>query len=114
MKTVKLMMTCLFVAGTTLLVAKTLPSNGPLPFATYDSDNNNVITLEEFDAIKKQRMNQKKEEGRLLRNNEYSSKFVDIDKNADGVINQDELKIYQESRYNSRMNQQKKGFKGNW
>ena len=106
MKTTKFLTMSLCIFGATMLAAETLPLRGPLPFATYDVDNNKVITQEEFDAIKTERMNQKKESGRLMQNISNAPIFSDIDTNSDGVISQEELKIHQEKRYTNRVNQQ--------
>ncbi len=102
MKALKLILAGLIVTGATFLVAETLPTRGPLPFSTYDKDNNNVITVKEFNVIKKQRIEQKYQEGRLMRN---AVDFSDIDTNSDGIITKEELKIHQDKRFMNRMNQ---------
>ena len=103
MKTLKLLTIGFLVFGATILAAETLPTRGPLPFSTYDNDNNNVITLQEFNIIKKQRLNQKFQSGYLSRN---SVVFSDIDVNADGKITPTELKTHQDNRYYNRGYQQ--------
>ena len=105
MKTLKFIATGLFVLGTTFLVAETLPNNGPLPFGTYDKDNNNVITAKEFAAIKTQRMTQNAQNARLMKNAGNSARFSEIDKNGDGIVTQKELKVHQKARFNKRFNQ---------
>jgi hypothetical protein len=111
MKTLKFIATGLFVLGTTFLLAETLPSNGPLPFTTYDKDNNNVITVKEFNAIKTQRTTQNKQNARLMKNARNAPKFSDIDKNADGIVTQKELRIHQKARFNQRINQRDSNMK---
>ncbi len=112
MKTLKLFVTGLCLVGTTLLVAETLPTAGPLPFNTYDKDNNQVITKKEFDAIKAQRMTQKFQDGRLMKNAGNSPTFLDIDTNVDGMITKEELTNHQQKRFNQRINQQNNMKKG--
>lgn len=102
MKTLKLLTIGFCVLGATILVAETLPTRGPLSFSTYDKDNNNVITVKEFDAIKQQRMNQKAQTGKLMRNAGNSADFSDIDTNNDGIITQTELKLHQDKRFNNK------------
>lgn len=117
MKTLKFIVTGLFVAGATFMVAETLPFKGPLPFSTYDKDNNQVITKKEFEAIKLQRVTQKSESGAMMRNADNRANFVDIDTNADGIITKAELSTYQQNKFNQRngnmKNGMKKGQKGN-
>jgi len=112
MKTFKLIISGLCLVGTTLLVAETLPITGPLPFTTYDKDNNQVITVKEFNAIKQQRINQKVKDGRLMKNTGKSPVFSDIDTNADGIISKKELTIHQQNRFTKRTNQQNSMKKG--
>merc|ERR1711879_424389 len=90
------------MGGATILAAETLPTRGPLPFSTYDSDNNNVITVKEFNVIKEQRRVQQYQQGKLMRN---AVNFSDIDTNSDEIITQTELKVHQDKRFANRMNQ---------
>lgn len=106
MKTFRLIVSGLCLIGTTFLVAETLPINGPLSFETYDKDKNQIITVKEYDAIKVQRMTQKTQNGRLMKNAGNSPVFSDIDTNADGKITKQELSIHQQKRFNQRLNQQ--------
>lgn len=106
MKTFRLIVSGLCLIGTTFLVAETLPINGPLSFETYDKDKNQIITVKEYDAIKVQRMTQKTQDGRLMKNAGNSPIFSDIDTNADGKITKQELSIHQQKRFNQRLNQQ--------
>ncbi|PLY05292.1 MAG: hypothetical protein C0625_14795 [Arcobacter sp.] len=108
MKTLKFLTVGLCIFGATLLVAETLPVRGPLSFDTYDKDNNKVITQKEFDAIKTERMTQKAQDGRLMRNAANSPTFSDIDTNSDGIISPKELQVHQQNRFTNRVNQQNK------
>lgn len=98
MKALKLLTIVFCIFGATILAAEILPTKGPLSFSTYDEDNNNVITVKEFDAIKQERMNQKAQTGKLMRNAGNSANFSDIDTNNDGIVTQTELKTHQEKR----------------
>lgn len=112
MKTFKLIVSGLCLVGTTLLVAETLPISGPLSFETYDNDKNQVITEKEFNAVKVQRMTQKAQSGRLMKNAGNSPTFLDIDTNADGNITKEELTNHQQKRFSKRINQQNNMKKG--
>ncbi len=98
MKTLKFVTACFYLIGATLLIAETLPTKGPLPFSAYDKDNNNVITAKEFDAIKQQRMTQKANNGKMMRNVGNSPTFLDIDTNNDGIITKEELQVHQQKK----------------
>jgi len=106
MKTLKFATACFCLIGATLLIAESLPTRGPLPFSAYDKDNNNVITVKEFDAIKQQRMNQKANSGKMMRNAGNSPTFSDIDTNNDGIVTKEELQIHQQKRFTNKMNTQ--------
>ncbi len=113
MKTLKFTTAYFCLIGATFLFAETLPIRGPLPFATYDRDNNNVITQKEFDAIKQERMNKKANSGSLMKNAGNSPIFSDIDTDSNGVITKEELQIHQQKRFKNRMNTQRgRGMKG--
>ncbi|MGB6328681.1 MAG: hypothetical protein WBF48_07115 [Halarcobacter sp.] len=105
MKALKLLTISFCVLGATILAADILPARGPLQFSTYDKDNNGAITSKEFDAIKVQRINQKVESGKLMRNVNNSANFSDIDVNNDGKVTPLELTTYQEKRYADKLNQ---------
>ena len=109
MKALKLLTIGFFVLGATILAAETLPTRGPLPFSTYDSDNNNVITVKEFNVIKEQRRVQQYQQGKLMRN---AVNFSDIDTNSDEIITQTELKVHQDKRFANRMNQRNVNMQG--
>ncbi len=109
MKTLKLLTIGFFVFGATILAAETLPTRGPLPFSTYDKDNNNVITVKEFNVIKKQRIVQKYQDGRVMKK---SVAFSDIDTNADGIITKEELKVHQDKRFTNQINKRNVNMQG--
>ncbi|RXK14371.1 hypothetical protein CP965_02680 [Halarcobacter mediterraneus] len=102
MKKIKLITACLCFIGGVLLTAETLPVRGPILFSTYDKDNNNLISEKEFNSIKEERMTQKANSGRLMKNVGQSPAFSDLDLNNDGSINKEELQKHQEKRFNNR------------
>lgn len=115
MKALKLLTTGIFLLGTSILLAQTLPARGPISFSVYDTDNNNVITKKEFNLIKEKRMLQNAQLGKMMKNQSNSANFSDIDTNLDGIITTKELQIHQDKRFNNRMNQKKgTGRNQNW
>lgn len=102
MKNLKTVLLSVVLACSTLVAAQDLPNRGPVPFAIYDVDGNGTINKAEFDALKEKKMNQKAEEGKLLRNAGMSPTFEDIDVNKDGNISKEELRIHQEMRFQQR------------
>ena len=47
MKKFTFLTVCMCFLGATVVVAQPLPNKGPLPFSTYDVDNNQIITLQD-------------------------------------------------------------------
>lgn len=102
MKNLKTLLLSAALACSSLVVAQDLSDRGPVPFSTYDADGNGIINKGEFNSLKEKRMNQKENQGRLLKNAYMSPAFEDIDRNKDGEISKDELKIHQEIRLQDR------------
>ena len=102
MKNLKTVLLSVALVCTTVVVAQDLPNRGPAPFAIYDADGSGSISKDEFDSLKEKKMNQKVEEGKLLKNAGSSPVFEDIDTNKDGNISKEELKIFQDSRLQQR------------
>lgn len=80
-------------------------SRGPIGFEAYDKNKDGVITQEEFDAVKAERMNAKTEAGMPMRNASNSPDFTYFDTNKDGKITKEEfqkaqLERMQENRQN--------------
>lgn len=104
MKTVRLFtVSMLFVASA--LMAEALPPKGPLAFETYDKNSNGLVSAQEFNEIQTQRMLQKAQSGKMMKNAKTPATFVSIDLNNDGAITQQELTAHQQTQMNQKMNQ---------
>lgn len=112
MKNLKLLTIGLCIATTTMLTAQDLSQRGPLAFSIYDMNNDGVITSVEFNDIKAQRINEKYQDGKLMRKARYSPIFEDIDIDKDNVISKDELNIHQKAQYNKNKRDGNKRNKG--
>lgn len=104
------MRTFKFLALSAVLSASFLfaQTNGPMPFSSFDTNGDGIITQSEFSYMKNERMKEKYEEGRLLRNSANSPNFGEIDKNGDGKINRNEYQIHQENQFKKRIEQRNK------
>jgi Ca2+-binding EF-hand superfamily protein len=65
-------------------------------FAEYDLNNDGAITQKELEEARTKRMNQKAQEGKMLRNAGKAPSFGSMDKNNDGILNQEEFRLHQE------------------
>lgn len=77
-------------------------SRGPMGFEAYDKNKDGVITQEEFDAVKAERMNVKVEAGMPMRNASNSPDFTYFDTNKDGKITKEEFQKGQLDRMQNR------------
>lgn len=102
MKNLKILLLSTALACSTLIVAEDLPDRGPISFGAYDTNGDGIVNKGEFNSLKERRMNQKEEQGRLMRNAYMSPVFEDVDTNKDGKISKDELRIHQQTRLQDR------------
>lgn len=102
MKNLKILLLSTALACSTLIVAEDLPDRGPVSFGAYDTNGDGIVNKGEFNSLKERRMNQKEEQGRLMRNAYMSPAFEDVDTNKDGKITKDELRIHQQTRLQDR------------
>lgn len=109
MKKFTFLTVCMCFLGATVVVAQPLPNKGPLPFSTYDVDNNQIITLQEFENVKAKRMAQKLDQGKMLKNANKAATFESIDLDGNGQITKEELTTHQQQRFQQRGNQKNKG-----
>jgi len=65
-------------------------------FSEFDTNGDGVITEVEFDNSRQKRMQEKAEEGRLLRNAANAPTFQEIDLDGNGNIDPKEFKIHQQ------------------
>jgi Ca2+-binding EF-hand superfamily protein len=68
--------------------------NQPI-FAEYDLNNDGAITQKELEEARTRRMNQKANEGKMLRNAGKAPSFASMDKNSDDILNQEEFRLHQ-------------------
>lgn len=60
-------------------------------FVQLDSNQDNMISVEEFEAFRAQRVSQRSEQGRLMRNINSTPMFEKLDINGDQMIDQSEF-----------------------
>jgi Ca2+-binding EF-hand superfamily protein len=72
-------------------------------FTTYDLNNDGKITQKEFYDGQAERMTQKADEGKMMRNAGKAPTFESIDANSDGVVTQTEFSTHQMNRMNRNM-----------
>lgn len=100
-------LTMVSLVSLTLHAADT--TRGPLGFEAYDKNKDNVITQEEFDSVKAERMNAKAEAGLPMRNATNSPDFSFFDANKDDKITKEEFQKGQLERMQD--NRQSRGAK---
>lgn len=67
-------------------------------FEDIDTNQDGLISKEEFEAFQTQRQEQRKEEGRLMKNSAYSEgMFERIDADQDGFVDVDEFTMHRGS-----------------
>ncbi|CAE6954058.1 hypothetical protein ACOMICROBIO_FLGHMIGD_03296 [Vibrio sp. B1FLJ16] len=64
-------------------------------FSQFDLDGNGQITEAEFNQARSERIAQRAEEGRKLKNINQSHTFASLDKNLDSVISEQEFIAHQ-------------------
>ena len=94
----------LLAAGTLWLApaqAEDMPAQGPLPFATYDTDGNGTVSEAEFTTVQEQRQAQRAAQGRPVRGAAGRPDFASFDQNGDGQLTPDELAAGQQAQRQS-------------
>lgn len=79
-----------------------MPLRGPIPFAIYDSDNNGVISEQEFTKVRNERIAAKSAQGRPMKRAGNAPSFASFDKDKDGQLTQQELTAGQQSQMQNR------------
>ena len=100
MKKTLMLVAMMSLVGLNLFGADT--TRGPLAFEAYDKNKDGLITQEEFDAVKAERMSAKAEAGMPMRNAANSPDFAFFDTNKDGKITKEEFQVGQLSRMRSK------------
>lgn len=67
-----------------------ISARGPIPFAAFDKDGNGLVSEQEFNSVRGQRISTRAAEGRPMPG-AAGSPFSEFDRNADGQLTQDEL-----------------------
>jgi len=79
-----------------------IPMRGPISFDGFDKDGNGVISEEEFNAVRGERMETRAAEGRPMRGAASAPPFSELDTNGDGQLTQDELAAGQKAQMEKR------------
>ena len=78
-----------------------------MPFGSMDTDRNGMISEQEFQQAKSNRMASKAAQGGQIRGLKNAPTFASIDVNNDGQLTSDELQAMQQTRRNGMMQQGK-------
>ena len=79
-----------------------IPTRGPVPFATFDSDGDGYIDEQEFQRVHDARIQQRAAEGRPMRNMRQAPEFADIDADGDGRVSPQEHQAHHQRRQQMR------------
>jgi Ca2+-binding EF-hand superfamily protein len=79
-----------------------IPTRGPIPFATYDKDNNNLVSENEFNTVREERMSTRSAEGRPMRGVAGAPSFSEFDTNGNGQLTREELAAGQNAQMEKR------------
>jgi hypothetical protein len=71
---------------------------GPVPFETMDRDRDGRISADEHIAMQQARRAARAAQGYPMRNVANAPRFADIDANADGMVDRDELGRFRAQR----------------
>jgi len=105
MKTLYKSIVTAVLSGTALIVAAqgfTYRPQGPAPFEVYDRNGDGAISVEEFNAVRNERRAIRAAEGRPMRNVGKAPTFEQIDADADGALNPDEMAKLAQQRMSQR------------
>jgi len=96
---------CLALVATAALATDpAIPDRGPVPFDVYDTNGDGYIEQDEFGRIREQRVQQRVEQQRMMRNMGNAPDFADLDSDGDGRISREEMQIHQQQRQQQRGN----------
>jgi len=79
-----------------------MPARGPIPFAVYDKDGNDLISEKEFYTVRGERMAKRAAEGRPMRGAANAPAFSQFDTNSDGQLTKDEFVAGQQAQMEKR------------
>lgn len=84
--------------------SEVLPARGPIPFTVYDKNHDNIISEDEFNSIRAERIKARVEEGRMMRGAANAPSFSSFDLNDDGALSSEELAFGQKAQMDKRRN----------
>jgi len=91
MKTKNTIVVALLLGGFSLAFAQT-------PFTSFDSNNDGIISGNEFTKTQAKNMEQRATEGRMMKNAGNAPSFSDVDLNKDGKVTKQEHQQFQAQR----------------
>jgi hypothetical protein len=89
------------------MAASELPDRGPIPFQAYDRNGDNVISEDEFDGVRTERMQKRAEQGYPMRRAGTAPAFSEFDTDGNGKLTREELRAGQ-----TKMMQERRGQRG--
>lgn len=107
MKTLRI--AAMSVAVCSFLVAQNLPNRGPIPFNSFDVNNDGVITSEEFYKVRNDKMTQMAKQNMPMRNAANAPIFESMDKNKDGKLTKEEFNEFRLQRMQNNMKNKAQG-----
>lgn len=90
------------VFSTTSARSEDIPTRGPIPFTAYDKDGNSLISEQEFNAVRGERMAARAATDRPMRGAAGAPSFSEFDTNGDGQLTQEELAAGQRAQMEKR------------
>ena len=78
-------------------------------FESFDVDKDGKVTQSEFEHVRAKRMQERAEEGRMMKNAANAPAFSDIDTNGNGYMEKNEFQIHQQNQRRKRGMGQGKG-----
>jgi hypothetical protein len=88
----------ILILGVGLVTAQDLPTRGPIPFSSWDTDGNGTIDEAEFNSIREQRQEMAKSGGYKQKNMATAPTFAQIDKDNNSKITPEELMAVQKGQ----------------
>lgn len=89
----------------TLVLGASVSYAKGMPFAEMDVDRNGVVSEQEFNTVKNQRIEARAREGRQMRGLGNAPVFAEFDVNKDGQITPEEVAMAQQTRMQARSEQ---------
>ena len=71
-------------------------------FSEFDQNGDGIITQEEFEEARAKRMEERADDGRMMRNAGDAPTFEEIDLDGDGQVTKEEFRKHKQERYQNR------------